>query len=197
MKSILLLAGLSRRCGDENKLIKSFGSSPLFSYSLTACLKNTDTIIVTGHQSGMVEKAVREYISTQDFEYKYEFVYNPRYKEGQFSSIAAGLDALKPCDDFCIVLGDTPFLTPELFYKLKESFLSMKNKFDALRAYDEEKPLHPVFFSSRVKDDIKKAFASGFERLQDFLQQSQIRMKKVQFDSKSLGFDVDFLEDFV
>ena len=107
--AIMLAAGLSRRMQAGTKLLAPLGGEPLIRHSVKNLCKTgfDEIIVVTGHKANSVIDALNDLPVT--------LVRNPDYKNGQASSIKAGLKAIaKDTDDILIALGDMPLVPAEL-----------------------------------------------------------------------------------
>ena len=109
----MLAAGLSRRMGGPNKLLRSYQGKPLLAHALGAAekIEFLDRIAVTGRDSAETEALAASF--------GFQCVFNPRFIEGLGTSIAAGAGALSPdISGVFIALGDMPGLGPEIYRAL-------------------------------------------------------------------------------
>jgi molybdenum cofactor cytidylyltransferase len=107
VSAILLAAGESRRMGTQNKLALPVGGMPLLRRTARTLLASglQEMVAVLGHEA----HAMRSLLNGLPL----WLAENPRYREGQMSSVHCGLDALpNPCDGVMICLADQPLLTP-------------------------------------------------------------------------------------
>ena len=88
LSAIVLAAGLSRRMGPRNKLLLPVDGVPLVRRSVAVVLGHpfAEVVVVTGHEAPLVEAAL-DGLAVRT-------VRNPRYEEGQMTSVRAGLEAL-------------------------------------------------------------------------------------------------------
>ncbi len=103
---IVLAAGLSRRFGEENKLLVPFPEEPLIRRVVERALSfPVDLlVVVTGYQAEEVWEAAR----VKDR--RLQRVHNPFFRYGRASSLRRGLRALPPATKLLFVfLGDHPF----------------------------------------------------------------------------------------
>jgi molybdenum cofactor cytidylyltransferase len=115
--AILLAAGESRRMGPMNKLALPVGGVPLLRRTAETLLASglREVVTVLGHEA----EAMRGLLAGLPL----RLVENPRYREGQMSSVHCGLGALTaPCDGVMICLADQPLLTPADIDTLIEAF---------------------------------------------------------------------------
>lgn len=111
---VLLAAGMSRRMGDENKLLVEIDGVPMVRRAAEAMVAGgiRRLVIVTGHQADKVV-TVLEGLVGPDLDLR--FVHNPDFAKGQAGSVAAGIAALSDeLSGVLIGLGDMPFIAPEL-----------------------------------------------------------------------------------
>jgi molybdenum cofactor cytidylyltransferase len=107
VSAILLAAGESRRMGTQNKLALPVGGVPLLRRTAQTLLASglREVVAVLGHEVHAMQGLLKGL--------PLRLVENPRYREGQMSSVHCGLDALAgPCDGVMICLADQPLLTP-------------------------------------------------------------------------------------
>jgi molybdenum cofactor cytidylyltransferase len=113
--AILLAGGLSRRMG-RPKLLLDLRGQPVIRRTVEALLGRLDDVVVV---TGTEDAALREALAGLDV----RFANNPRPQNGQGSSIAVGVRALKPWTRaVLIVLGDQPRLPDPVVPTLIESF---------------------------------------------------------------------------
>jgi molybdenum cofactor cytidylyltransferase len=103
---VLLAAGLSSRMGARNKLLIDIEGEPLVRRAARTYLAaGADVHAVVGHEAAAVRAALADLPLT--------FVENPRFAEGQQTSVRAGLDSLSEAYDAVLVgLADQVALTP-------------------------------------------------------------------------------------
>jgi molybdenum cofactor cytidylyltransferase len=104
--------------GGENKLLHPVGGVPLVARSVATVLGYpfVEVVVVTGHESTKVEEALAPF--------PVRFAFNPRYEQGQMTSVRAGLDALsKAARGVMVCLSDQPLLTAEDVTAIAEAFL--------------------------------------------------------------------------
>lgn len=99
---VLLAAGLSRRMGGENKLLKSWRGKPLIAWAAHLALATAGRahILVTGPDSGAIEAAIPAGAWT--------IARNPAPELGLSGSLRFGLAAVAAGDAALILLGDMP-----------------------------------------------------------------------------------------
>jgi molybdenum cofactor cytidylyltransferase len=99
--AVVLAAGFARRMGRQ-KLLLDLKGKPVVCWSVEAVLPHVgDCVVVTGQDDAGVRAALAGL--------PVRFAVNPRPEEGQGSSIAVGIAALKPGTTAAlVVLGDQP-----------------------------------------------------------------------------------------
>jgi molybdenum cofactor cytidylyltransferase len=104
--AIVLAAGLSRRMGQDNKLLLPMGGEPMVRRAVGRVLGAglVEVVVVLGHAAEDVSRALGGLAA--------QSVLNAEYASGQVSSVRAGLGALsEPVDAVMICLGDQPLLS--------------------------------------------------------------------------------------
>ncbi|MCY6379160.1 nucleotidyltransferase family protein [Hoeflea prorocentri] len=105
---VLLAAGLSRRMGDENKLLLPFEGVPLVRHTAQTILASgcRSLVVVTGHEADAVRSALDGL--------PLKTLFNPDYASGQMSTVACGLNAVLSTspqpEGVMIALADMPYL---------------------------------------------------------------------------------------
>lgn len=104
---VLLAAGFARRMGRQ-KLLLAFHGKPIVRWAAEALAPHVgDLVVVTGPEDAAVRDALVGLAA--------RFVRNPRPHEGQGSSIAVGVSALKPWTRAAVIaLGDQPRVPGEV-----------------------------------------------------------------------------------
>jgi len=117
MNAILLAAGLSKRMGVQ-KLLLPFGEITVI-----------ETVINNMHGGGLspiiavFSRGVAD--AVQERPEWLRIGINNAPERGQSSSLAIALDMLPDNEDFCIMLGDLPFVGREEIKRLRECFSSI------------------------------------------------------------------------
>ncbi len=149
--AILLAAGLSKRLG-RNKLLLPLGDETVVRKTAKAVLASavTEVILVTGHEEAKVKQAVAGL--------NVRLAHNPRYAEGQSTSMIAGIEAA-PEDTaaYLFVLGDQPLLTPGIVNEVISLYeRSRPEALVAAPAYEGRRG-NPTLFSAELKDELLHA----------------------------------------
>jgi len=119
----ILAAGLSKRMGLENKLLKEYNNNIIINQTLKSHYESKlkKIILIIGHD----KKAILE--SVQDF--KIPVLDNKNYQEGMLSSILKIKDNIdKETTGIMISLGDMPLVTSDDINSLIKNFFSNLGK---------------------------------------------------------------------
>jgi molybdenum cofactor cytidylyltransferase len=113
----VLAAGRSTRMGGPNKMLAELEGKKLVRIAAEQALasKASDVIVVTGHQSDLVEQALQGL--------RVKFVRNPDFAAGLASSVKAGISAVPASADGAVIcLGDMPQIDAKLVDRLIDAF---------------------------------------------------------------------------
>ena len=180
---IILGAGRSRRMGLENKLVAEINGKPMIVHAIEA-VKNSrvnKTILVTGHQREIVEKAVQGI--------EIEIIYNPNFKEGLSSSIKSiGHELSKDVDAGIVCLGDMPSITSTHINSLIKAFKNNPNRQIVVPIYDGRRGT-PVLWG-------KKHFSllvnlTGDQGAKALFQKNENNITEVQIEDNAIHTDLD------
>jgi len=119
MAGVLLAAGESRRMGDINKLSLVVDDKPLLRRAAETLLNSrlSTIVVVLGHDSNQGVRLLADL--------PVQIVLNDAYREGQMTSVCAGLKALRGSfDGVMICLADQPLLTAADVDRLISAFAS-------------------------------------------------------------------------
>lgn len=118
--AVVLAAGLSARMEGRHKLLLPVGGEPAVRRVVRAIVaaQPQEIVVVTGFNG----RAVFEALDGLDV----RFQSNPRYREGQMTSVASGVCALQaPCDAVMICLADQVLLETADYRELIKAYASM------------------------------------------------------------------------
>lgn len=190
--AILLAAGLSKRLG-RNKLLLPLGDETVLRKTAKAVLASavTEVILVTGHEEAEVKGAV-EGLNVR-------VAHNPRYAEGQSTSMIAGIEAApEDTDAYLFVLGDQPLLTPGIVNGVISLF--EESRPDALVAAPafEGRRGNPALFSVSVRDELLRASgdAGGRGIIQRLETESPGGIVFLELPNDDIFLDIDTEEDY-
>jgi len=146
---VLLAAGTSTRFGDRNKLlatVEGTGAPVVRRAASTLLASRVDGVtVVVGHE----DERVRAALDGLDV----AVVENPDYRDGQATSVRAGVRAVRDRADAAVLaLGDMPFVAPASVDALVDVYLTGRG--DALAVAHEGRRGNPVLFDARYFDDL-------------------------------------------
>jgi molybdenum cofactor cytidylyltransferase len=165
--------------GDEEPVVRITARSLL-------AAQPEEVVVVTGHRGREVMRALADL--------PVSFAPNPRYEEGQMTSVIAGLAALNaPCAAVMVCLGDTVLVRPEDYRQLAQLFAHLPR--DAiLIPFHEGKHGNPVTFAaSRVPEVLSGAINPGCRKLIEDHPQDVVRH---EFAHDHFTTDMDTPEDY-
>lgn len=190
--AVLLAAGSSSRMKGEFKqllpLPTADGEEAVVRVTARALLAAhpKEVVVVTGHRGAEVMKSLADLPLT--------FQANPRYAEGQMTSVVMGLSALKaPCSAVMICLADLVLVQPEDYRALVDVFSGLSQ--DAILV-----PFHqgvrgnPILFSaSRVPEVLSGKINPGCRRL---IEDHPEQVVRYESDHDRFCSDIDTPEDY-
>ncbi|CAG4917055.1 nucleotidyltransferase family protein [Paraburkholderia saeva] len=118
--AVVLAAGLSSRMQGQHKLLLPVGGQPAIRRTVSAIAgaQPEEIVVVTGFRGRAVMDALDGMRVT--------FQSNPRYEEGQMTSVAAGVAALgAPCDVVMVCLADQVLLDAADYREVIDAFAAM------------------------------------------------------------------------
>lgn len=146
--AVVLAAGTSSRMRGLHKMLLPVGGEPVIRRTVRQVLAAhpEEVVVVTGHNGRAVMQALADLPVC--------FQPNPRYEEGQMTSVAAGAGALRqPTDAVMICLGDMVLLQPEDYRELVEAFAAMPRGSILVPRHADQRG-NPVVFASRHVPDV-------------------------------------------
>ena len=182
--AVVLAAGLARRMG-RPKLLLDLRGKPVVRWSVEALLPHVgDLVVVTGAEDG----AIREALGGLAI----RFAVNPRPQDGQGTSIAVGVAALKPWTRAALVaLGDQPRVPEVVVPRLLEAF-TRAGKAIVVPVYRGMQGT-PVLFASEVFPELLAL--RGDTGARSVVQARPERVDAVALDLP-MPLDVDTPEDY-
>jgi molybdenum cofactor cytidylyltransferase len=146
--AVLLAAGLSRRMGERNKLLIEIGGEPLVRRTAKAYLAaNVKVHAVLGHEAERVREALADLPLT--------FVMNPRYEEGQPTSVLAGLDSIPGSPELILIaLADQAALAPDDLAGLVCAFAESDRTRILIPFYKDQRG-NPVAFPATIIAEVR------------------------------------------
>jgi molybdenum cofactor cytidylyltransferase len=181
---ILLAAGFARRMGRQ-KLLLAFRGKPIVRWAAETLAPHVeDLVVVTGQEDGGVREALTGL--------RVRFARNPRPHDGQGSSIAVGVAALKPWTRAALIaLGDQPRLPVEVVPALLAAW-ERSGKAIAAPLYRGTQGT-PVLFAASVFGEL--GVLQGDAGARSVVQARPERVELLALDLPMPG-DVDTPEDY-
>jgi molybdenum cofactor cytidylyltransferase len=183
---IVLAAGASTRMGRQKLTLPLADGRPLVRAAVEQVLAADldDVVVVLGREAEAVASALRGLpIRT---------VVNPRYAEGQSTSLRAGLDALAQDTEAAVVaLGDQPLPDPRLLRQLVEAFRASGRPIVAPLYRDGRG--NPVLFASSVFDELRRV--EGDRGGRPVVARDPARVAEVPVDAP-MPADIDTPDDY-
>ncbi len=182
--AVVLAAGLARRMGRQ-KLLLQLQGKPVVRWAVEHVVSHVeDVVIVTGPDESALRQAL-EGLTVR-------FVVNPRPQDGQGTSIAAGVAALKPWTTAALIaLGDQPRMPAAVVPALLEA-LRRSGKAIVAPLYQGVQGT-PVVFSSEVFAELRALKGDAGARA--VVKENPERVELVAFDL-AMPPDVDTPEDY-
>jgi molybdenum cofactor cytidylyltransferase len=152
--AVVLAAGLSTRMGGRTKALLPLPDGDSFVTRIVRTFNAAgidDVIVVVGHEATAVAEAVkRSGLSART-------VFNFRYREGQLSSVTAGLDAIERPDVDAILLAlvDAPLFGGDTVRALARRFA--ETGAPVVRAVRGDEHGHPVLIARSLFDALRTA----------------------------------------
>lgn len=190
--AIILAAGLSRRLG-RNKLLLPLGDETVVRKTAKAVLESavSEVILVTGHEEAEVIQAV-EGLDVR-------LTHNPRYAEGQSTSMIAGVEAAhEEACAYLFVLGDQPLLTPQIVNDLISLYEESRPEALAAVPVFQGRRGNPALFSATLKDELLQTSgdAGGRGTIQRLETGSPGKIVFLELPNDDMFLDIDTEEDY-
>lgn len=187
---IILAAGLSRRMGEENKLVKPLAGEALICRAAAPFVNIAfaKPYIITGYQAAEIHTALAGY--------DVEFIHNHSYQSGMASAITTALKTLKgSITHLMIALGDMPYLTTKDITSLIETHLARPDATNAItRACFQGQAGHPVIWGSGFFDALETL--TGDEGARTLMKAHNHHLHYHEMSSAACVTDYDHLGDF-
>jgi molybdenum cofactor cytidylyltransferase len=158
--AVVLAAGLSSRMQGRHKLLLPVAGQPAVrrTVSALAAAGPAQIVVVTGFNGRAVIEALDGLPVT--------FQSNPRYQEGQMTSVAAGVGALRaPCSAVMICLADQVLLESADYWELIDAFAAMPHGSILVPVYGGQRGNPVVFAVSYVPEVIGGQLNPGCRKL--------------------------------
>ncbi|MCK7487641.1 MAG: nucleotidyltransferase family protein [Bacillus subtilis] len=174
---IVLAGGFSSRAG-QNKMGFIYRGQPLIRHTVqTLAPFVVSTIVVTGHYDAEVRAILQDIPNLQ-------FVYNPIYEQGMFSSVLAGVHRAE--GDVFLVPGDCPNISALTYETIVSAHGHVR-----VPVYHGRKG-HPLFLSESIVRELRaEPVASNLKAFRD-----RHFVTTVEVEDPGVLIDIDTLEDF-
>jgi molybdenum cofactor cytidylyltransferase len=185
---IILAAGKSTRFPGNKLLAKINGESMIKKIVRTALNSKVNRIlIVTGYEAEKIKQQIKE-IEDE----RVQIAYNPKYEEGQSSSVKTGVkQVIGKVDAIMIHPADVPFITPEDIDRLIEVY-EITNAATIVASH-RGRHGHPILFSSKLFSEIMQITEEkhGLKELVEKYREEIVEVESSQYTI----IDIDTPED--
>ena len=184
--AIVLAAGTSTRMGRQKLTLPMADGRPLVRVAVEQVLAAgvDDTVVVLGGDAEAVALALAPL--------PVRTVVNPRYAEGQSTSLRAGLDALRPGTGAAVVaLGDQPLPDPDVIRRLVAAFRASGRPI-AVPVYQDGRG-NPVLFAAALFSELRAV--TGDRGGREVIARDAARVAEVPVDM-AMPADIDTPQDY-
>jgi molybdenum cofactor cytidylyltransferase len=184
--AIVLAAGASTRMGRQKLTLPMAGGRPLVRLAVEQVLAAglDEVVVVVGGDADTVAAALATL--------PVRVIVNPRYAEGQSTSLWAGLDALRPGTDAAVVaLGDQPLPDPDVIRRLVAAFRTTGRPI-AAPVYRDGRG-NPVLFGAALFGELRGV--TGDQGGRGVITRDPARVAEVPVDM-AMPADIDTPEDY-
>lgn len=181
ISAVILAAGMSTRMGSPKQLLK-LGDRTLIRIVTENVLASSvdEVLVVTGYLEHQVSDAIKDL--------PVKTLINPRYEQGQGTSLAVGVKALNVhTSAFLVFMVDQPFITASLINTVVGEF--KKRSCLVLRPVYNDQPGHPVIFSYDLSDRLKQL--EGDEGARQVLKKLGNKVDYFPVRDQAAIFDID------
>lgn len=179
---IILASGFSRRMGRDKLLIEIDGEKIIERVIKASCKSKLDDIILIYRSEDIKEIGSK---------YNIKSIYNENAYLGQSEGLKLGVKAAIDVTSYMFLVGDQPFITPEIINKLIEEY----NQTDSsiiLPYYNGHRGM-PMIISSIYREELLDIVGDKGGR--DIIRNNPSEVKKVYIEGENLGIDIDTLDD--
>ncbi|PPR15226.1 MAG: Nicotine blue oxidoreductase [Alphaproteobacteria bacterium MarineAlpha9_Bin3] len=187
ISSIILAAGQSNRMQNINKLLIKIKNKSMIQKIIESSLESmiNNTVVVLGHDSENLLKLLNNKNITT--------IINKEYKNGQSSSLQAGISALpEDCDAAIILLADMPDITPSIINQLIVNYNPSENKSIIIPTYKNKRG-NPVLIDREFFPDI--LLINGDKGAKDIIKANKKYIKEIPQKESFVLKDIDTKED--
>jgi molybdenum cofactor cytidylyltransferase len=187
---IILAAGMSQRFGQPKQLLK-LNNKLLLERVLEAALASrlARVVLVLGHKHPQIIQALGLNLNRS----RLQVVINPRYREGQSSSLQAGLSVIPPqISSVMFLLGDQPMLKTATIDHMLDRFWQSDR--DIGVPVWQEKRGNPTIFSRAMYCNLMAI--EGDIGARQVIRANHKRVLSIELDDPLCFLDIDSPEDY-
>jgi molybdenum cofactor cytidylyltransferase len=186
ISAVVLAAGLASRMGRPKQLLRIGGETLVRRAARTALAAGVDeTIVVIG--------AAADEVGAELADLQVRAVVNPRYAEGQSTSLRAGIQALSPWSEAVVVLlVDQPLLRSEVVAGLISTF--RHTGAPLVRPLYAGRRGNPVLFAAALYPEL--ASVQGDAGARDVVRRHEAQAALVPFEDAHAQLDVDTWQEY-
>jgi molybdenum cofactor cytidylyltransferase len=186
ISAVILAAGMSTRMGVPKQLL-ALENRPLVRIVTENVLASSvaEVLVVTGYMKHEISAALNDL--------PVKIVFNPRYEQGQGTSLALGAAAAdKNASALAVFMADQPLISASLINTVLDEF--KKRRCLALRPVYNGAPGHPVIISGDLSKDLQ--MLQRDEGARHILKRLGSKVDYLQIQDEAAVFDIDTPEDF-
>ena len=197
--AVVLAAGLSRRMGEQNKLLLTIGSQTMIEKVVDTVLQSNveETIVVLGHEAIKIQRVLRGK--------SVKMLKNTLYQFGMTTSIKAGIQvASTDVAGYMIVLGDLAQIEVSELNLMIEAFGAAIEDEKQGQEEEEKTPIviptfegkrgNPVIFSVHFREVILKH--SEMNGCKGIVEANEEQVIEVEMSQDHILKDIDTPEDY-
>ena len=192
VSAIVLAAGRGERMGSaEPKQLADVLGKTLLGVTIEGILKSaaSEVIVVLGHLAQAVARSLNE-----DVRSKVKLVVNEHFREGQSTSLKAGLRAASSdSEGFLFVLGDQPFSGPDLADAIIQRYIVTGGRIVA--PFCGERRANPVLFDRVLAEELLQVKGDVGARQVVERHRNEVVRVEIPVDHSHLLTDVDSAQD--
>lgn len=185
---LILCGGASRRMGRPKALLEFQGETFLDRVIGALRAGCDEVVVVLGHQADAIRKGVRRGAEAR-------FVINPRYEEGQLSSLQRGLQEAGGASAVMFTPVDYPAVAPETVAALSRAVRESLREFLIFAPRCDGRSGHPVAFVARLAAEFLALPAGATAR--DVIHRYKAQTFYLDVKDRGVLHDVDNPEDYV
>jgi molybdenum cofactor cytidylyltransferase len=187
---IILAAGRSVRMGRTKQLLPFKDSTILGTVLNNALASDLDSLIVVlGHDAGPIRDSLSHELSHP----KVKTVLNPHYRDGQSSSIVAGITALgNEADAVMFLLGDQPLIRTDTLNLLIRAF--RESAAGIIIPFYRKKRGNPVIFDRTLFKDLAQLSKDTGARV--LFDKHTGKIHKISLSDPGILADIDTPEEY-